>query len=392
MGPALHAARRFALFAPYLPAPANTGGRIRIHRLARALSLHGDVDLYARCWPVELAPASGDVSSALSLYATRELRLRGPYLGIAGLTSRRAREAAPRSLRRAFEQRHAVRPYSALIACHSYGALVPMGVRGVPLVVDEHNIESRYARAVTPNARAEALRLVAWERRVWQRADLVTAVTDDDAAHVRAHRRGPVEVIANGVACDELAFVAPSQRPERSLLFVGSMAHPPNVRCAVRLAREVLPRVQRTHPDARLIVCGRAPSAEVRALASPHVEVTGTVDDTAPSLARAGAYVNLLTEGAGSSLKVPEAMAAGVPLVTTATGARGFALRDGEHARFAETSDAAADAVCDLWRDREAADRRARAARALAETLDWTALGARFARAVLDAVERGSGR
>ncbi len=393
-GPVLPRASRapsFALVAPYLPAPANTGGRIRIHRLARALSFVGPVDLFARYWPVEIAPDAGDVSSALSIYRHRELCDRGPFLGIPGITSRRAREAAPRALRDALVRRHSASPYTAVIACHSYGALAAIELRDTALVLDEHNIESRYSRAVTPNARAEALRLERWERRVWRSADLVTTVTDDDARAVSASREGAVEVVPNGVSCDEIAFAAPSSRRSHELLFIGSMSHPPNVRCAVSLATEVLPRVRARHPDARLVVCGRAPSREVLALASEHVEVTGTVADVAPWLDRAGAYVNLLDAGAGSSLKVPEALAAGVPLVSSRVGVRGFALDDGAHYLGAETADEAASAVIAAWRDPVASDARASAARAVIASLDWSALGARFASLVMAAArQRGA--
>ncbi len=375
----------FAVVAPYLPAPANTGGRIRIHRLALALSRHGPVDLYARFWPVELAPAAGDPTAALSVYRHRVLRGAGWPAGLVpGWHPKRAREAAPHALRRALFDAHARVPYRAVVVCHSYAMGVVRGLRGAAVVLDEHNVESLYAAALRPDDRAEAARLARWERACWREADAVTCVSEDDAAEV-ARWGASATVIPNGVAARELAFVAPSARPSRELLFVGAMSHPPNVAAAVELAREVLPRVKRAFPKARAVLCGRAPSPEVLALAGPDVTVTGTVPDPAPLLARAGAYVNLLRAGAGSSVKVPEAMAAGVPLVTTAVGARGFAVRDGVHARIAERADDVAAAVCEAWRDPAAADARARAARSLAESLDWGAVGARFAAVALGA-------
>jgi len=163
------------------------------------------------------------------------------------------------------------------------------------------------------------------------------------------------------------------------------MSHPPNVAAAVRLAREVLPKVRDRHPDATLVLCGRAPDATVRALASECVTVTGTVDDTRPFLDAAGCYVNALTDGEGSSLKLPEAMAAGVPVVSTAVGARGFDVSD-ERELLIAAPDALAAAVLACWGDVAAADERAVRARALAEALDWDVVGERFARAVLGVV------
>ena len=374
-----------ALVTPYLPAPANTGGRIRMHRLARALARVAQVDLFARVFSVELTP---DIGPALAEY--RSVYLRGADLGAWRLAgqSRRVREASPLGLARDLRAAHARRPYDAVIACHSYAAATARALGAtVPWVLDEHNVESRYARRMRPADVAEHCRLEHWERAQWRDAALVTAVTDADAAVIRAHRSGPTMVIANGADARAAAYRAPSDRASRSLLFVGAMSHPPNVAAAVRLARDVLPRVRERHPDATLVLCGRAPDAAVRALASAHVTVTGTVPDTAPYLDAAGCYLNALTDGEGSSLKLPEAMAAGVPVVSTAVGARGFDVADGRELLVTADDPAAlAEGALAVFADPVAADERARRARAFAETLDWALLGGRFARAVLGVV------
>jgi glycosyltransferase involved in cell wall biosynthesis len=371
-----------ALVTPYLPAPANTGGRIRMHRLARALARVARVDLFARVFPVELTP---DIGPALAEYAT--VYLRGADAGALRLLgeSRRVREASPWGLARDLRAAHARAPYDAVVACHSYAAATArsLGPR-VPLALDEHNIESRYARRVSPGDPVEPARLERWERAQWRDAALVTAVTEADAAVIRAHRDGPTVVVANGADAATLAWRAPSARASRSLLFVGAMSHPPNVAAAVLLAREVLPRVRARHPGATLVLCGRAPADAVRALASRQVTVTGTVADTAPFLDAAGCYVNALTDGEGSSLKLPEAMAAGVPVVSTAVGARGFDVAHGRELLLTgDAPDALADGACAVFADPAAADARAARARALAESLDWNLLGDAFARAVL---------
>lgn len=384
--------RTFAVVTPYLPAPANTGGRIRIHALARALARHGAVDLFARYWPIELAPEAGDTVGALALY--RETHLRQGDLGAAipGFAPRRVRAACPWRLRRDLERAHARWRYDAVVVCHSYAAATALRLRDTVLALDEHNVESAYARMMAPGDRVEAARLARWERRVWNRVHTISAVTPDDARAIGRGARVEPAVIANGAELKKIEFVAPSARAGHDVLFVGSMSHPPNVRAACELAREVLPLVRERAPDATLTLCGRAPAPEVRALAGEHVRVTGTVEDIAPYLSRARVYANLLRDGAGSSLKVPEALAAGVPLVSTAVGVRGFELTDGVHFSAAETPRAFADAIVRAWDDAASAERRALAAREVARAYDWELLGDRFARHVLDAVESRRGR
>lgn len=371
---------RLALLTPYLPAPDNTGGRIRMHRLARALARVATVDLFARVFPIEL---TDDIGPALAPYGT--VHLRGGDAGSLRLLgeSRRVREAAPLGLALDLRRAHARRAYDAVVVCHCYaGATARVLGDEVPRVLDEHNVESRYARRMRPDDRREHARLERWERAQWRDAALVTAVTGADAEVIREHRSGPTEVVPNGADAASIGFRAPSERGSRSLLFVGAMSHPPNVAAAVRLAREVLPRVRERYPEASLVLCGRAPDATVRALASERVTVTGTVADTRPFLDAAGCYVNALTEGEGSSLKLPEAMASGVPVVSTAVGARGFDVADGRELLVTEAG-ALADGVMACWGDVRAADERAGRARVLAESLDWERVGERFARAVM---------
>jgi glycosyltransferase involved in cell wall biosynthesis len=131
------------------------------------------------------------------------------------------------------------------------------------------------------------------------------------------------------------------------------------------------------------VLCGRAPSPRVLALQGPAVTVTGTVDDPAPFLYDASVFANALPRGEGTSLKVLEAAAAGLPLVSTPEGLRGFALRDGEHAWVAQGSASLADAILRVWRDPDEADRRAHAALDAVRDHDWTRLGDDFADAVL---------
>jgi polysaccharide biosynthesis protein PslH len=376
---------RFAILAPYLPAPANTGGRIRIYRLAKALAKHGTVDLYARYWHSEVLPEAGDVTPALAIYRQKHLFESGPFYGLWGITSRRVREATPRALLDALYRNHREQHYDAVIACHSYAAAAFSGLSDTVCVLDEHNIESQYAVAVRPTDMLESLRLHRWERSRWNLANVITTVSDRDAATI-ASLGFKAEVVSNGVACDEVTWVAPSKRTEHSILFVGAMSHPPNVRCALELAREVLPRIRRERSDATLTLCGRAPTNEVRALASSHIRVTGTVDSVQPWLSSAGAYVNFLQEGAGTSLKVPEALAAGVPMVTTEVGVRGFGFRDRVHGDIVHTPEQAAVAVLSLWNNPVRADSYAHAGRQLAETSDWNTLGHHFASLVLRAV------
>lgn len=396
MGPVLPAqlvsARRFAMVAPYLPAPFDSGGRIRMGALARALTAVGEVDLFARVYPVELDGAQAPRDRALSTWQRVALFGRGIPTGVPLRDPWRARDAVPIALRDALARAHRARPYDAVIACHAYsfGALARLD--DTVRVLDEHNHESRYAREVLRANPLERKGMERFERHAWAASDLVTCVREDDRRTIAAYCAGETAVVPNGVDLSAVPWRPPLARGGRTVLFVGALSHRPNVEACVTLARDVLPMLLREEPEARLVLCGRAPDETVRALASERVTVTGTVPSTAPWLDEASVFANAIREGEGTSLKVIEAAAAGVPIVSTAIGARGFAFTHRTHMLRAEDPGAFAAAILATWRDPLAADRRAHAAREVARTHDWAELGAHFAALVMARVEARRGR
>jgi glycosyltransferase involved in cell wall biosynthesis len=384
---------RVALITPYLPSPANTGGRIRMYRLARALAQRGEVSLYACAGARETAAQQH--RDELALY--RHVRVRSTDFGAVPplLSARRVRRSCPARLARDLARDHARQAFDALVVAHSYALATARALPTVPLVLDEHNIESRYqaeyfaaqARGGGPLDRREVALLAAWEKLAWQRASLVSCVSARDAEVIRAERREGVHLVPNGTALEELSYRPPSMRSGAEVLFVGLMSHAPNVAAARFLAREVMPLVWAAEPTARLVLCGRSPAREVSALADARIEVTGTVPSVAPYLARAAVYANALFQGAGSSLKVPEAMASGVPLVSTAVGVRGFPMAPDEHFLPAESASEFARAIVTVLRERARFDAAAARAREVAEAFDWQAIGNQFATLVERAAE-----
>ena len=151
---------------------------------------------------------------------------------------------------------------------------------------------------------------------------LITCPTIENAHFIHDAAGVPTRVIPNGADADEIPFVPPSRREGNVILFVGAFFWPPNIRAARFLVKDVFPKVRDRHRDARLILCGKDPGIEVSLLRRDGVEITGTVPSVVPYLNQAAVYANCLFEGSGSSLKVLEALASGVPLVSTSVGAR----------------------------------------------------------------------
>ena len=187
-----------------------------------------------------------------------------------------------------------------------------------------------------------------------------------------------IAVIENGV--DTGYFADGGEAPATSrIVFVGAMDYFPNADAAIFFAERIWPNVRNRLDGAELTIAGKSPGAAVLALGKlPGVTVTGTVPDIRPIYHGALAAVVPLRSGGGTRLKILEAMAAGVPVISTPVGAEGLEVIDGENILLVDSADAGG------WADRlvSLADSPTRRAQLTAAGLglvqsryDWEMLG-----------------
>ena len=237
--------------------------------------------------------------------------------------------------------------------------------------VDVHWVrEERGARLSGDRAQlAAAQQTRAREAAIYAAADGLIAVTEDDAAALRALApEVPIHIIGT---IHRPAPAGPPFAERAGVLFVGNFVHAPNGDAMTWFVRDVWPQVRAALPGVTLTIVGQNPTPAVRALAAPDVHVTGWVPDTRPYLEAARVSVAPLRFGAGMKGKIGEALAHGLPVATTSIGAEGMDLRDGEDVLLADDPAALAAAVVRLHTDEATwqalADRgRARIARTLA--------------------------
>lgn len=267
------------------------------------------------------------------------------------------------------------------------------------IVCDWHNVESevlrRYSETTSSVVRRMYARQASWkleryERRFLGKCPLHIAVSERDAQTLR--RFSPdanVAIVENGVDASEFAIAGNEVGRRRNrVLFVGAMDYHANIEGAAFWAREVWPEVARKLPDAVLTIVGRNPSDVVRSLANgERIEVTGTVPDVRPYYGDAWLAVAPLRVGGGTRLKILEAMAAGVPVISTALGAEGLSAEPGRDYLLADTAAEMIQAALALAGDPAHHARIAAAGRELAQSrYDWGALVDRLAERLLTLV------
>jgi glycosyltransferase involved in cell wall biosynthesis len=260
------------------------------------------------------------------------------------------------------------------------------------LVFDDHNAEYvLQQRAFETDARQprrwigavysfiQWRRLREYERRACRTADRVLAVSETDALALRELIPGLVPtIVPNGVDMDFYTAPIPSLKTSRApgpsdLVFTAKMDFRPNVDAVLWFAYKVLPLIRRQSPDTRFWVVGKDPHPRLAPLADdPGVVLTGWVEDVRPYIAGAAVYVIPLRIGGGTRLKVLEAMAMGMAIVSTGVGCEGFEVSPGQELIIADEPTDFAAAVLALLRDPERRKGMGRAARHFAGSkYDW---------------------
>jgi polysaccharide biosynthesis protein PslH len=232
-----------------------------------------------------------------------------------------------------------------------------------------HALNGEAAAAAT--AAEQAGKFDRLQRDFLPRFDLVLMAAPGEAARLR------VEFPDSRIAVVANAFRAPSmpaaRRPASAIgtdyLMVGNLSYYPNADGARFFCRAVLPLIRRAGGRARVALAGQRPGEEVRALAAiPDVSVHAGPADLAPFYADAAVAVVPIRAGGGSRIKILEAFAHGVPVVSTSIGAAGLAAVDGRHLLIADGPEDFAAAALRLHRDAALAAAIATEGRALLES------------------------
>ena len=201
----------------------------------------------------------------------------------------------------------------------------------------------------------ERRRAAAWERHWYSKATAVASVSSVDAARFRELLQQPVDVIENPIA--DSYFEAPTRERSRdTVLFVGSLAYPPNTDAITWIVDEIWPAIQARRPDAKLVVAGRGDDDAVTVpRVRRQVEAAGgafavDVPDIRPYYWEAAVVLAPIRLGAGLRNKVIHAMACRAPVVATPAALEGIAVEQNS-VIVRDTASGIADAVVDLMND-----------------------------------------
>jgi polysaccharide biosynthesis protein PslH len=364
---------RTLVIAGEYPWPEDRGPRLRLAMVLRGLRRCGSVDLFSAVSKFRTDLDPPDASLGLDRVARVGFDNR-PATG-AGLVPGLARPHLPLGL--PWQDGPTVRRALARFASGRYDLVWCFGARPWvltgepalgPTVLDLDDLEDQkiLGRLAVPRPRAlswpararrtgsaamareEVRRWQRLHRRAGRKASAVVVCSDLDAERARDSGVARVAVIPNGYRSVDHPLGRVSVGTPPTLLFQGLLRYPPNIEAARWLAGDVATRLAARVPDVAVRLVGEH-GPELSDLDDPpRVSVVGRVPDMGAELARADVVVVPVRYGSGTRVKILEAFAHRVPVVSTTVGAEGIGAVDGVHLLLADDAPALAEACARL--------------------------------------------
>jgi glycosyltransferase involved in cell wall biosynthesis len=255
---------------------------------------------------------------------------------------------------------------------------VPDDWRGT-VILDEHNavwqvVERLRKGATNPLSRWLMGRETCIMRRIegaaCRRAQVVLAVSAHDREALRevAGEQVKMKVVPITVDVEQFTATWEARDPQPNRLFtIGTMFWPPNSEGVIWWLRQGYARLRELCPGVAYDIVGARPPQALQTLAErcPGVSVHGYVADAVPFWKEAAALAVPLLSGGGVRVKILEAMAMGLPVISTTVGCEGLEVRHGVHLLIADTPNDFAQACATILNDKDLANRLAHNARAL---------------------------
>jgi len=363
--PGIPAVLRVLFVSPYPICPPVHGGGVFMYQTLRELSRRAHVHVVAMLDDISQAPAQQELRG---FCASVEFLVRPPRPATAGsIRPHAVAEFANDDLAWLIHRQTFVQQIDVVQLEYTPLGQYACAYRRIPTALFEHDIYFQsIARSLAympgtlarVKARYEYLRALRYELRMLPRCDRVQVCTRENGDYLagflpRKSTRSAWMQAGLRAAIDTTRYrFSPAAREPFTMLFLGSFRHTPNAVALAWFVEEVLPRIMVRRPEARLVVVGSdAPPRHPYADHAPAIEIRGFVEDVREPLSRYAVFVCPVRAGSGVRVKLLEAYASGIPVVSTRIGAEGLAAQDGDFCLLADDPTAFAEQVLRIFDD-----------------------------------------
>lgn len=382
------------MLTPYLPFPDSSGGQIRSYNLIKDLSKKHDITLFSlikddseRKFVPELEKYCKKVKvfkRSKSPWTLRNIFLTGfgpyPFLVIRNLSPQEKKAVKDEVESVKYDLIHAETFY---VMPHIPDTKTPILLveQTIEYLVYKHYVEGSKNPILRPLLSIDVGKLKFWEKRFWEKADGVVAVSESDKKEMlKIAPNLKVELVPNGVNLSFFKEKNTWKTENPRILFIANFKWLQNVEAAELLLNEVFPLISKENPKVKVWIVGQHIPKEILARKSENVIIDNLKEDDQDGIRDAyfnsSVFVSPLRGPGGTRLKHLGAMAAKLPLVTTSVGAEGLSAEDGKEVLVRNTSEGIAKAALEIMSNENLAKTIAENARKLVENeFSWQKMG-----------------
>jgi len=387
------------MITPFFPYPAEFGGTIRTYHLAKELAKSNDLFLLSFkdrediepekvkefCKHVEIIPFSEDSKRIVQLKTLFKKR------------SYQTRQYASEAMQNAINATIKANNIDLVFIEFSQMGFFDIP-KDIPVLLDEHNIEfdllDRMSKKDSLSFRKlynkiEAIKFEKEELSFIAKSALTITTSRRDINIIKKHLPDArTAEITNGVDCLEFAKPADITPEKNSAVFTGAMNYFPNDEGVNYFMEDIYPLIKKKDPNFKITIVGSGPSEKIKSYKNENINVTGFVKDVKPYMWNSSVFIVPLRMGGGTRFKVVEAMAAGIPVISTSLGCEGIPAKDGEHLLIRDDPAEFADAVFEAATNQELAQKlRENGVKFAKENVDWEIVGRKLNREIIEAVK-----
>lgn len=359
---------KILMLVPYLPTITMSGGQTRWYNIIRHLADRHEITVYSLIKDESerrFIPELKKYCKKVKVFERpqKPWTLRNILLSVFGpFPLLIVRNWSPEE-RRALQRELKENEYD-VIQAETFYVMPHLGKTETPTILVEqtmwhnvykHHVMNEVPILLRPFYMQDVFKVRFWEKFYWRRIDRLFAVSKEDSIEMQRLVPGrEVGVIPNGVDGNYYAQKKIDRKmPPRVMYGVTNFEWLQNQEATKILIEEVWPGIKKAHPKAKVWIVGRKMPKWLKVLAnkSDDIEITENISDARDAYRRASVMVAPIKGSGGTRLKILEAMAAGLPVVTTPVGEAGLRLKDGLNVMIGDTANELSNKTIELLDD-----------------------------------------
>lgn len=337
---------KILMLTPYLPFPLMSGGQTRSYNLIKNLSKTHEITLFSLikddserknipelskyCKKVRVFNRPPKPWTLTNILRTGFSSY--PFLVIRNLATKQSQAIEEELSSNKYDLIHAETFY---VMPHIPKTNIPILLveQTIEYLVYKHYVEEQAPKLLIPLLAIDVMKLKFWETHFWRHAKKVVAMSDSDRNQMKKLCPGlSIDIVPNGIDMEYfLGKKRESEGPQR-VLYVGNFTWLQNIEAVELLVDKVWPRIKKEVANVKLWIVGMHMTEYIKSLRNEDVDVSEGMPDIRDAYRKSAVLVTPIKGPGGTRLKILEAMASALPVVTTSVGAEGLGVEDGKEA------------------------------------------------------------